>query len=117
MPSSRASRITPGETVEFETLDASSGQLSPNSTAADLAKLDLGRVNPVTGPVFVDGAQPGDALKVTLLSFKPVAAGAGPATSRASACWPTSSPTPGFIIGTMTRASRPRCTGRAVGCR
>ena len=61
--------IKPGETVEFETLDASSGQLSPNSTAADLAKLDLGRVNPVTGPVFVDGAQPGDALKVTLLSF------------------------------------------------
>jgi hypothetical protein len=63
--------IKPGETVEFETLDASSGQLSPTSTAADLAKLDLGRVNPVTGPVFVDGAQPGDALKVTLLSFKP----------------------------------------------
>ncbi len=63
--------IKPGETVEFETLDASSGQLSPTSTAADLTKLDLGRVNPVTGPVFVDGAQPGDALKVTLLSFKP----------------------------------------------
>ena len=116
--------IKPGETVEFETLDASSGQLSPNSTAADLAKLDLGRVNPVTGPVFVDGAQPGDALKVTLLSFKPsgqgrqvARGGAGLATSRASACWPTSSPTPGFIIGTMTRASRPRCTVRAVGCR
>ena len=63
--------IKPGETVEFETLDASSGQLSKTSTAADLAKLDLGRVNPVTGPVLIDGAQPGDALKVTLLSFKP----------------------------------------------
>ena len=31
--------IKPGETVEFETLDASSGQLSKTSTAADLAKL------------------------------------------------------------------------------
>ncbi len=64
-------RIAPGETVEFETLDASSGQLTRVSTAADLEKLDLGRVNPVTGPVYIDGAQPGDALKVTLLSLRP----------------------------------------------
>ena len=63
--------IAPGESVLFETLDASSGQLLPTSTAADLKKLDLGRVNPVTGPVYIDGAQPGDALKVTLLSFRP----------------------------------------------
>ena len=64
-------KIAPGETVQFETVDASSGQLSRTSTAADLQKLDLGRVNPVTGPVYIDGAQPGDALKVTVLSFKP----------------------------------------------
>ena len=32
---------------------------------ADVARLDFARVNPVTGPVFVDGAEPGDALKVT----------------------------------------------------
>ena len=41
------------------------------STAADLEKLDLGRVNPVTGPVWIDGAMPGDALKVTILSLRP----------------------------------------------
>ena len=63
--------IAPGETVQFETLDASSGQLSRTSTAADLKKLDLAFVNPVTGPVFIDGAQPGDALKVTVLGFQP----------------------------------------------
>ena len=63
--------IAPGETVRFETLDASSGQLSRTSTAADVEKLDLGRVNPVTGPVYVDGAKPGDALKVTVLSLQP----------------------------------------------
>lgn len=63
--------IAPGASIEFETLDASSGQLSAKSTVEDLKKLDLGRVNPVTGPVFVDGAKPGDALKVTVLSFKP----------------------------------------------
>ena len=63
--------IAPGETVQFETLDASSGQLSRNSTAVDLTKLDLAFVNPVTGPVFIDGAQPGDALKITVLGFQP----------------------------------------------
>jgi acetamidase/formamidase len=63
-------KITPGETVHFETLDASSGQLTRTSTAADLEKLDLARVNPVTGPVFVEGAKPGDALKIICASVR-----------------------------------------------
>jgi acetamidase/formamidase len=63
--------IAPGDTVEFETIDASSGQLSRTSTAADLERLDLARVNPVTGPVYIDGAAPGDALKVTVVSLRP----------------------------------------------
>ena len=64
-------RIAPGETVQFETKDASSGQLSKTSTAETLKKLDLAFVNPVTGPVYVDGAKPGDALKVSVLSLQP----------------------------------------------
>jgi acetamidase/formamidase len=52
-------------------VDASGGQISPDSTVADVADLDLSKVNPVTGPVFVDGAEPGDALKVSFLSFVP----------------------------------------------
>jgi acetamidase/formamidase len=63
--------IAPGDAVEFETVDASGGQLSPDSTVADVATLDFGKVNPVTGPVYIDGAEPGDALKVTIESFKP----------------------------------------------
>ena len=63
--------VAPGDVVEFETVDASSGQLTPTSTAGDVASLDFGRINPVTGPVFVDGAEPGDALKVTIGSFAP----------------------------------------------
>jgi acetamidase/formamidase len=66
-----ALRIAPGETVEFEVFDASGGQLSPASTVDDLTRLDFGKINPVTGPVFVDGAQPGDVLKISLLSFTP----------------------------------------------
>jgi len=64
-----AIRIAPGETVEFRPLDSSGAQLSANSTVADIARLDFARVNPVAGPVHVDGAEPGDALKVTLLDF------------------------------------------------
>ena len=64
-----AARIAPGETVEFRPVDSSGAQLSANSTVADIAKLDFARVNPVAGPVYVDGAEPGDALKVTLLDF------------------------------------------------
>jgi acetamidase/formamidase len=63
--------IAPGETIEFQTVDASSGQLTRESTAADLERLDLARVNPVTGPVYIEGAEPGDALKVTVLSLRP----------------------------------------------
>jgi acetamidase/formamidase len=51
--------------------DASAGQLSPTSTVADVGRLDFSKVNPITGPVFIDGAEPGDVLKVTLLSFVP----------------------------------------------
>ncbi len=63
--------IAPGEIVRFETRDPSCGQLTPSSTTADIPKLDFSLVNPVTGPVFVDGAQPGDALRVKVLSFAP----------------------------------------------
>jgi acetamidase/formamidase len=64
-------RIAPGESLEFDVADASGGQLGESSTAADVARLDFSKVNPVAGPVYVAGAEPGDVLKVTLLSFVP----------------------------------------------
>jgi acetamidase/formamidase len=63
--------VAPGDIVEFDTVDASGGQISPDSTIDDVANLDFSRVNPVTGPVYIDGAEPGDALKVSFLSFVP----------------------------------------------
>ena len=64
-------RVAPGESVAFETEDSSGAQLSADSTVADIGRLDFGKVNPVTGPVYVDGAEPGDALKVTVLDMTP----------------------------------------------
>jgi acetamidase/formamidase len=66
-----AERVKPGAIIEFQCLDASGGQLNAESTLADVVALDFGKVNPVTGPIFVDGAEPGDALKVTIEAFKP----------------------------------------------
>jgi acetamidase/formamidase len=63
--------VKPGESVEFQCRDASAGQFSRKTIAAEVPKIDLRYVNPVTGPILIDGAAPGDALKVTVLSFKP----------------------------------------------
>jgi acetamidase/formamidase len=63
--------IAPGDTLEFDVIDSSAGQLGPASTVDDVATLDFSKINPVAGPVYIDGAEPGDVLKVTLLSFVP----------------------------------------------
>ena len=66
-----AIKIAPGETVAFNPPDSSGGQITTKSTLSDLGKLDFSKVNPVAGPVYIDGAEPGDAIKVTLLEFGP----------------------------------------------
>lgn len=66
-----AQTVAPGSRIFFECHDSSGGQLTAHSSAADIAQLDFGRINPVTGPIFVDGAEPGDALKVTIDEFQP----------------------------------------------
>ncbi len=63
--------VAPGATVELETVDSSGGQLHRGSDASDLGGLDFARVNPVTGPVFVGGARPGDVLEVEVLGLSP----------------------------------------------
>ncbi len=63
--------IESGETVQLECADASGGQLSAQSTTEDVASLDLSRVNPVTGPVYVKGAAPGDVLQIEILELTP----------------------------------------------
>ena len=57
--------VDSGETLLVETTDSSAGQITSNSTLENLINLDFGKVNPVTGPIYVNGAQPGDAISVT----------------------------------------------------
>ncbi|HVC02675.1 MAG TPA: acetamidase/formamidase family protein [Steroidobacteraceae bacterium] len=64
-------RVAPGEAIEFDVADASGGQLTADSSASDIGRLDFAAVNPLSGPILVDGAEPGDVLQVTLLDFAP----------------------------------------------
>jgi acetamidase/formamidase len=66
-----AASVTSGTTLELECLDAAGGHYTAASTAADIARMDTARVNPVTGPIWIEGARPGDALRVTFESFEP----------------------------------------------
>ncbi len=63
--------VAPGSTILFKCHDSSAGQLGPSSTVADVVSLDFGKINPVSGPIYIDGAEPGDALKITLDAFAP----------------------------------------------
>ena len=62
--------VDPGDTVVYETRDAFDGQLHRESTAEDVGNLDLSGVHPLTGPVLVNGAEPGDLLEVKLVAVE-----------------------------------------------
>ena len=70
-----ALEIESGEAIQLHVRDASDEQIGPASSAADVLMLDFSHVNPVSGPVFVKGAKPGDTLAVELLDFAPPAWG------------------------------------------
>jgi formamidase len=67
----RAATAKPGDVVVFGTRDAFDHSLDRNSTPADVVALNLNLVHPLTGPLFVEGAQAGDVLAVTLLDVAP----------------------------------------------
>ena len=59
--------IAPGDTVHLECLDASGAQVRPGMTVAEFQTIDRGRIHALTGPILVDGAEPGDVLQVDVL--------------------------------------------------
>ncbi|MGH7389604.1 MAG: acetamidase/formamidase family protein [Candidatus Rokuibacteriota bacterium] len=63
--------IDPGDTVVFDTRDAADGYYSPRSTHADVMGRGPFRGHPLTGPVAVRGARPGDTLVVEIVDMKP----------------------------------------------
>jgi amidase len=60
--------VKPGEPVLLQTEDALGGQVTDEKTS--LQRLDWSRVNGATGPIFIEGARPGDTLVVEILDIK-----------------------------------------------
>ena len=58
-------RIAPGSSIELETLDAVDGQIQAGTSSVGLS-VDLNRAHPLTGPVYIEGAEPGDLLAVKI---------------------------------------------------
>ena len=67
--------VEPGEIVELETREASDGQIVPGSNAEILSRLDFSVIHPLTGPVAIVGAEPGDTLEIEMLDIRPKAWG------------------------------------------
>lgn len=63
--------IAPGESVEVRITDTGGGEITQESTADDVSSMNFENFMPLTGPIAVDTAKAGDALKITFLGFKP----------------------------------------------
>jgi len=61
----------PGDILIYETRDALDHAFTRNSTAADVVAANLNLIHPLTGPVFINGAERGDVLAVTLMDIEP----------------------------------------------
>jgi formamidase len=63
--------IGEGEEIALETRDSMDGQITPETTVADFPSIDAGAIHPLTGPVFVKGAEPGDMLEIEFADIIP----------------------------------------------
>jgi formamidase len=64
-----ALEVASGDEVRLALRDASDEQIHEDSDAGAIARLDFDHVNPVSGPIFVKDARPGDVLAVEILEF------------------------------------------------
>jgi acetamidase/formamidase len=62
-------RIDPGDTVHMECLDSSGAQVHPEMNLAQYLSIDRTRIHALTGPIFVNGAEPGDVLQIDVLEI------------------------------------------------
>ncbi len=64
--------IRPGDTVSLQAPDAANGEITPASSSEDIGRIDYRRLDPLVGPVYVEGTKPGDALKIDVLELRPL---------------------------------------------
>lgn len=62
--------VNQNEVVKFDLMESTGGQLTPSSTTADILSLDITKCDPVFGPVYINGAEPGDVLEVEFMDLE-----------------------------------------------
>jgi len=62
--------IEPGDEVQIECVDASGGQVAAGMTTEEYLRIDRARIHALSGPIWVEGAEPGDVLRVDVLSTR-----------------------------------------------
>jgi acetamidase/formamidase len=62
--------VESGDEVQVECVDASGGQVRPGMTTEQYLRIDRTRIHALTGPIWVDGAEPGDVLQVDVLATR-----------------------------------------------
>jgi acetamidase/formamidase len=62
--------IEPGDEVQIQCVDASGGQVHPAMTAGEYLSIDRSRIHALTGPIWIEGAEPGDVLAVEVLATR-----------------------------------------------
>src|SRR6516165_5415691 len=60
--------IDPGDDVQIGCVDSSGGQVHPAMTTPEYLQIDRSRIHALTGPIWIQGAEPGDVLQVDVLS-------------------------------------------------
>lgn len=61
--------VAPGETVELELLDASGNRVQRTDTHEAALNLKAENANPLTGPLHIEGSEPGDTLVIDILDY------------------------------------------------
>ena len=65
-----AHSVADGALLTMTCPDAANGLLGPQSTSQDIADIDFGMLDPLCGPIHVEGAEPGDVLQVEVVDIE-----------------------------------------------
>lgn len=96
--------VKPGETIVIEVEDASSGQIRKPCDLRDRGKAPFG--NPLVGPIYVEGAEPGGSIVVAIKDIKPTIGQGAIYSSEFNEKYLTEVPILSFIGGSFPRKTR-----------
>jgi acetamidase/formamidase len=105
--------VPSGAELVVEADECTNGQVGPDATAETIRNLDFAQMDPITGPIYVEGARPGDVLQVDIVDLQPGAFGFC-ANYPGSGLLPDEFPDPYVFIWDLTRPRAHYVKGASV---